>query len=324
MVGLRDKLLYIVLFQVMVFATPPSWYINNEINVLDYEIVGYGEGSTQQEAKRVARSDISTILSVKTKTNLDIKKISSNNYYSKNIKQNINEKSSIDLRDLVVLKSSFVDGKYYVAIKYINLPFSKRVRLAFKNIDKIKQESNSYFLKTILLQELKDEFGFYPKIEIDRDNLFIDNKSFKIDDEVLKKLLVSIDSKYLKITQPNIIQNGKLYFINIKAIKSGYLSLIQIADDGATSLFFDNKKVINNIKLEYPNRDDFDGIEVYLKDGVDKESDLNIAILCKDKKDFSYFDRISYKKENFAKVYGIFFHKINNCDIATKKITILR
>ncbi|MEA3315904.1 MAG: hypothetical protein U9Q30_08630 [Campylobacterota bacterium] len=324
MIYLKNKLLYILIFQLTLFATPPNWYINNDIPYLDYELIGYGEGATQQEAKRVARNDISTTLSVKTKSNLDIKKISSNNYYSKDIQQNINEKSSIDLRDLVVLKSGFFDGKYYVALKYINLPFSKRVRLGFENIDNIKQENNKYLLKTLLLQELKDEFGFYPKIKIYRDNLVIDNKSFRIDDELLKKLFISTSSEYLQVNQPNIIKNGEFFFINIKVAKSGYLSLIQIEQNGATSVFFANKKVIKDIELEYPNRDDFEGIEGYLKDGVDKVNDLNIAILCQEKKDFSYFDYLSYKKENFAKVYGDFFHKINNCDITTKRITILR
>jgi len=104
------------------------------------------------------------------------------------MKINIKESSNVNLSDLELLKSEYADNQYFVAIKYINLPFIKKIRLKPKDITSIPKETNSYLIHTPLLKELKKEFGFFPKVQIDKDNLIIKNQSFKINSDTLKKL----------------------------------------------------------------------------------------------------------------------------------------
>ena len=156
------------LFINQLLATPPHWYINQSILLKDYEIIGYGEGATLEEAKQISKSDISKMIQTKISSNISIDKNLNNDSYSKNISSNINEKSNIVLTNLKVIKTSFIDDKYYVAIKYINLPFNKKVKLVVSDTKVIEKNTNKYLNKTLLMNELKQEFGFYPKVSLDK------------------------------------------------------------------------------------------------------------------------------------------------------------
>ena len=144
-------------FILQLLATPPSWYINQSLSSKNYVIIGYGEGSTIEEAKQVSKSDISKMIQTTISSHVSINKNINNTIYGKNISTNINEKSNILLTDLQVIKTSFSDNKYYVAIKYINLPFSKKVRLLIKNIDTLSVSKNRYINQTSLMWE--EHFG---------------------------------------------------------------------------------------------------------------------------------------------------------------------
>ena len=87
---------------------------------------------------------------------------------------------------------------------------------------------------------------------------------------------------------------------------------------------FDNLKVEDNSQLEYPNRSEYDGLEAYLSDKQINAKDLTIAVVCKDKKDFSYFNNISVNREQYAKVYGKVFDMMNGCNVSSKVMKIRR
>jgi hypothetical protein len=305
-------------------ASPPKWYIKNNIPFENYENIGYGSGATKDEAKQSAKVDISNSLQTTIKSSLIINKSSTNDTYSKNVNKNVEEISNVELDNLITLKSEYIDGVYYIALKYINLSFAKKIRLKFDDIKSVKKETNSYFLNTLLLKELKDEFGFYPKITIDKGSLIIGNHSFKITKTILKKLFSSNTDISINLKIPKQLKHQEFYFINIESKNNGYLTLVQIYENGETSILFDNKQVNNNSKFEYPNKNEYDGLEAYLDDNQNKAKDLAIAMICKNKKDFSYFDNISVYKEKYAKVYGKVFDMMDGCNVSSKIIEIRR
>ncbi|MEA3554039.1 MAG: LPP20 family lipoprotein, partial [Campylobacterota bacterium] len=305
-------------------ASPPKWYIENNIPFKAYENIGYGVGASKVEAKQNAKADISNSLQTTIKSSFIINKNYSNDSYSKSVNRNVEEISNVELDNLIQIKSEYIDNIYYVAIKYINLPFAKKVRLKFDDVSVLKKETNSYILNTLLLKELKDEFGFYPKITINKGNLTIGNQSFNINKNILKKLFSSNTNSNLKLQLPKQLKHQEYYFINLKSKKSGYVTLIQIYENGETSILFSNKTVNNSTQLEYPNKNEYDGLEAYLNDNQTKAKDLTIAMICKEKKDFSYFDNISVYKEKHAKVYGKIFDMMNGCNVGSKIIEIRR
>ena len=321
---IQKYLLIVVLFLTSLEASPPLWYVKNSIKCKSYEFVGYGEGSSKEEAKKVAKADIANSLQTTLNVSSELKISAKSNDYSESFKQNIEERSRVSLYDLELLKSVYLNGRYYIAIKYINLPFAKRVRAKFDDVIKLPREKNSYLKSTILLNELKNEFGFYPEVTISKGKLIIANKSFRISKDILKKLFSSYESKSLALQIPSKLKNSEFYFIDIKSKSKGYLTLIQIYEDGATSLLFSNKKVAKNTKTEYPNKDLYNGLQAYLTPYQTRAKDLTMAIICKDKKGFDYFDNISINKEKYAKVYGKIFDMIDGCEVSSKIIKIRR
>jgi hypothetical protein len=316
---------YLILLSLSLFATPPNWYINNSISSKEFEIIGYGEAKTQAEAKRIAREDIANSIQITVQSDFQSSKSDIDGVYKKNIISNSKQTTEkVNLINVKIIKSDYKDGIYYIAYKYINLPFSQRVRYAFKQIQNIRKETNQYLIQTPLLKELKNEFGFYPKIKIDRDNLIIKDKSFKINNFILKKLFVSISNNNLKLNIPTNLKDKEYYFINLKSKKSGYLTLAQIYANGEVSVLFSNKEIKKNTSLEYPNSEEYDGIEVFLNKDINQTNDLAISILCKNKRNFDYFDRISRDKEIFAKLYGKLFNMIDGCIFTSQIIKIKR
>ena len=302
-------------------SSEPDWFYN--ISHKDFEIIGYGVGQTRKEAKQNARIEIANSISVQVQSSFSSQNRLENGKYNKNMKQNISEKSFATLDNLEIIKSEYRDKNYFIAIKYLNLSFIKYLKYKLQN-QKLKKEDNRYLQKTLFLQELKQEFGFYPKIEIYRDILTIGNLSFKISQQILGKLLISVDNQNIYLKIPKKLKNGELYFIQIQTKKKGFLTLIQIYENGETSLLFANKKVSKDMILEYPNSENFDGIEAYLNIGTLKTQDLTMAILCKEKRNFEYLDSVSIYKEKFAKVYGNLFNLINYCDVVSKVLEIRR
>ena len=321
---IKKVLLIGLLLLVSVEASPPKWYIENNLSVKAYENIGYGEGASKAEAKQNAKADISNSLQTTIKSSLIVNKNSTNDTYSKSINKNIEEISNVELDNLILIKSEYIDNVYYVAIKYINLPFAKKVRLKYEDVSSLKKETNSYLLNTLLLKELKDEFGFYPKTTINKGNLTIGNHSFKIDKNILKKLFYSTLNNDFILNIPKQLKYKDFYFINIKSKNSGYITLIQIYENGETSILLDNKKLKQNTTFTYPNKNEYDGLEAYLNDNQTKTKDLTIAMLCKDKKDFSYFDNISINKEKYSKVYGKVFDIMDECIVSSKIVEIRR
>lgn len=316
--------IFLFLLTTTLFASPPSWYVKNNIKCDSCEYVGYGEGSSKEVAKKVAKADIANSLQTTINVSSELKRSSKNDNYDESFKQNIKESSTISLDGLELLKSAYVDGLYYVAIKYVNLPFAKKVRMKFDDVSKIQRETNSYLKSTLLLNELKAEFGFYPKVIISKGNLTIANKSFRIKKDILKKLFSSYDSKDLELNIPTNLKTGEFYFVDINTKSAGYLTLIQVYENGETAVLFSNKKVTKNTKLEYPNKDIYNGLQTYLTKKQTKAKDLTMAIICKDKKGFDYFDSISITKDKYAKVYGKIFDMIDRCSVSSQVMKIRR
>jgi hypothetical protein len=120
----------------------------------------------------------------------------------------------------------------------------------------------------------------------------------------------------------NIYKNNEYYFIKIKAKKSGYLNAFQVYQSGETVLLLSNKKIKSNENIIYPNPKLYEGIEAIIPKNQDKTKDLTIVALCKDKKDFSLFDKIDINIKNSSLLFGELLDIIDDCKISTKILTI--
>lgn len=119
-------ILLFVLFTSFLFSsTIPQWYLSQNISKTNsYDIIGYGEGISKDEAVQNALVNISRQISVKIDSTVQINK-STVGGYSKGIKSNSTQQTNSSITDYEVIKSSY-DQKYFVAILYENIPFYDR------------------------------------------------------------------------------------------------------------------------------------------------------------------------------------------------------
>ncbi len=98
-------------------STLPSWYINPKTSdSLFYYAVS--EGASKDEAKLNALSQVSSEISVSISSSLDIQKISKNDFYQKEIKQNT--KSSTDkikFTGVEIVSNAYFNGMFYTYVK---------------------------------------------------------------------------------------------------------------------------------------------------------------------------------------------------------------
>ncbi len=316
------QLILLVLFINQLLAIPPSWYINQNINNESYEIIGYGEGATLDSAKQIAKSDIAKMIQTNISTSISIEKSVKDGEYKSNVSQNINEKTNIALTDLEVVGSRYVDNKYYIAIKYINLPFAKKVKILIGDNILLEKSTNQYLNKTPLMQELKEEFGFYPKVSLSQNNIIINNQTFHLTKKDFVKLFTNIENNLLSLDMKDNYKDGEYYFIKVKSKKSGYLNIFQVYESSETVLLVSNKKVKASDKTIYPNPKEYDGLEAVVSKGQVNTKDLTIVALCKDKKDFSLFDKVDTTINKKSLFFGEILDKIDKCKIVSKTINI--
>lgn len=310
------------LYVIPLFSTPPQWYISQSIEYKNYEIIGYGEGNTLEEAKQIAKSDIAKSIQTKISSNIEIIKYISNNSYSKNVSKKLKEETNVMLSNLETVKTNYYDNKYYIAIKYIHLPFAKKVRILLNDINNLQKDENEYLNRTTLLNELKNEFGFYPKVELMENKLIINNKSFNLSKKEFIKLFAKIESDAIKVYVKENLENQEFYFIDININKKGFFSLFQIYENGETVLLISNKKVFKNNKIVFPNPNEYDGLQAIVPNEQLKTKDLLFAVLCKDKKDFSLFDNISIDETKYFSLFGDLLNITKDCILNTSVLNI--
>lgn len=320
----QKSIIILILLSTSLIASAPSWFIESTLPTQANEYIGYGSGKSKAEAQENAKSDISNAIQSTVRSSLSIHTTQEDDEYSRNMDSKIESFSSVELSDVKLIKSELVDETWYVALKYVSLPFAKKVRQKFDDITSLPNESNQYLQSTLLLKELKQEFGFYPKISIDRNIVTIADLSFPMSSATLKKLFSSKMSRNITLEIPKKAKHGEFYFINIKAKQKAYMTLIQIYENGESSLLFDNQKVLKDQKVTFPDPEEYNGLEAYLNEGDTRSKDMTIVVLCDEYKDFSYFDYVSTSKQSYAKVYGKIFDMIDGCDTASKIMNITR
>jgi hypothetical protein len=155
------KILFIVSLANLLIATP-LWYHNlssNESNTY----IGYGSGSTENEAKQNALLDISGQISTVVKSEYKGDKKLIDGIYTKDITEQTSQKTNSSLSDFEILKVENSD-LWYVAIKYENRAsidkFIQKIKAlpTLKNTNSKKQ--NSFLSQTLIGKELQSALGF--------------------------------------------------------------------------------------------------------------------------------------------------------------------
>lgn len=311
----------------------PLWYLNIPLN--QYEIIGYGSGLSMEEAKTNARNDIakSILVHIKSESSFDNTVIEENQDFNqtKIMKSNIHEYTNIILSEAKIIKQQKIENKFYVAFSYINLPLDEKVFKEFGGYKLKPIDKKSIYKYSLFSEMLKSKFGYIPNYDLIFKNgiyyLDIGNKLFVMQNSDLKLFFFNYSNSNIsfRVSNNNLKVNDFFHF-KISSKENGYMSLIQVDEEGRIIIHIDNKYVNKDNDLTYPNLKIYNGLESGIVDMSNNIQEEYIATICSNKINLSLFEHIglSYNTNNQALRYPKLNTFMNNCEYSAIILKIKR
>jgi len=315
----------------------PKWYYSQNIKITDkdYEIIGFGDGSTFQEADTIARNEIAKQIQtfLKSKYSRDEKRILDNikSGYNLTIKNKIIEETSVELDDIIQIKKEIKNDRVYVALKYIHLPTPQKIEYKLKSSGyRCNTINDSIFLsKTTLMKKLKILLNCEPHMGLIYKNnnwyVNIDKKLTRIPSyEFIDLWSITKDNSINIKSTKNVLKKGDIFQLQININKEGYLSLFNVYSTGQTVFLIKNQRIDGITKLIYPDLNKFQGLIADIPQNNDFSKDLYISTLCPDVKNFSRYEPIDnkYLASNNSYHFGYLLEDINGCQVASDIVDI--
>ena len=280
----------------------PQWYKNKELHsTVKYEIIGYGQGNTVKKAKAIAQEDIAQSLISKVDSSFTSTTTTYNNSYTKQEKASLKVTSKLNLHNLQTIKQEQKDNIFYVALKYKNLDLANRIKTTIGNFKcNEKKSNNNYLLQTPLIKKLTSTLGCELDFKLDRRNeawyLKYKEHLFLLSDTEFEELYFTKTNNNFKfLANKKILIAGDSFYFTIDSKKSGYITLLNVYENGITTLLQPSTPIKNTIQI--PTKDSENYFEAGLvKDGVNTY-DLYVAIYTKEPLDMSRFE---YANEDLA------------------------
>jgi len=325
------------------YAKPPEWFGN--LTVENNTVIGYGSGKSRKAAMVNARGDIAASINVKVTSQYNQTQELKNNEYKNEITNKTSEEVDVRLNGLKTLKSTESDGVHYVALSFDARSLTVKLREMFVNGVKFSHiESTNPYAHTLFASELKGAISsgitYTPEYDIVWNNgaykLIINNNEFFLTANDVQKFLISHKNKVISIdlmhhTRSGYksiekIKAGDYFHINVKHASSGYLTLLNIDEEGKVSVMFDNKRVGDVTTETYPNLDEYEGLMTEVLNNKDSAIESYVAVLCSKTKRFLEFKEISesVNTDNNSLRFPALYKKIAGCDFASSLLKTRR
>jgi hypothetical protein len=308
----------------------PSWYLHLKADT--DEIIGYGSADTLKAAKSIAREDIAKSLYVDIKSAFKIETKNS----TKNVSSSLDEYTDTVLTDAKVLRFEQMDSRFYVALSYENLPLAQKIKkefagkkLAGKKLDSMSQDD--FFYDAMFSKKLYALFGYIPKYELYfKDGLYylrISKRSFVLKESDLKYFLFEKNTKKIDIQPSSKHLHVREYFhFKILPKESGFISLLEIDEEGRVIVHIDNLKSEANSSLSYPDLEIYNGLEAGIVGKKESITEAYMAVLCRQRADLSLFEHISsaFNTNDKALRYPELVKVVKGCDFSSVVLHVSR
>lgn len=224
----------------------PMWFSAMEYKSTPTSLIGYGEAQELNSAIQNAKSDIAGQIKTNISSTLIQNKNLKNDAYSREVIQNQKASTQASLSDTRIIKQEKVSDTWYVAIEYQNL---STVQKFIKKLPSLEhnETQNSYLAKTPLFGELRENLAKSINASLMRKDaawhLTYKNVSQILDDRSFEDLFSSVSNPHLRLnlnqSSPQL-QNGKSFSFLATSDASGYLSLLDVYEDGSVSTLVAN------------------------------------------------------------------------------------
>ena len=291
---MMKKLLFFCI-STFAMASEPSWY-HNLPNHTPNSYMGYGSGASESEATNNALISISSQINTKIDSQITQNKAFKDGSYQKDIQIKSNQQTKSNLSDYDVVKMSYEDGAFYVAIAYENISsIDKFIKKIKAKVTK-DEPQNSYIAKTYLAKELKHtlsndiNFGLLRKDK--KWYLKYQDMLQVIDKNDFEKFFTNVTNENITITtnkKSNILYDGDQFYFEVNSKTDGFVTILSVYEDGTVTTLYKNIPIKKTKTAHIPN----DKFESVLAAGIlEKGSetfDMYVAIITKDKVQFDRF-----------------------------------
>jgi len=291
------KAFLLLLLGVELFATP-SWF--NKLQVKNPCVyVGYGISESRVKAKQEALSEIASQMYVVIDDSIHSSVKDDNGHISSSNESESSQKSLATLSDYKLLKSEYEDGKYYVALSYENIPsldkFVRKVK-ALKITSSLSSKPDAYLSNTLISRELQKKLSHKLVFKLVRKDKkwYIQHKSILqiLDKKDFSKFFVTKSSSKLTLhtnKRRDVLHDGDKFYFNVKTLEDGYVTLLDVYEDGTVATLVKNVAMKKGIVEKIPD-EDFESVpEASLMVKGEETYDLYVVIFSKKRLRFDSF-----------------------------------
>lgn len=290
-------LILAVLLTAPLFATP-SWFHN--IDAKGYELIGYGEGASYDEAVAQAKAEIAGTIRSRVSSEFSSQTIDSGKSYSHQVQSSVKSRSDMVLAGAEVIKREQVKKRFFVAVKYDTRPFGVKFVEKIGNNKKCTDKLG-FLNKSPFGRELKQDAGCDLELRLYRNNktFFLENNAISMawSDELIDSLFVEQQNIDLEFkASKESLKDGEAFYLSLKSNKmGGYISFFNLYDNGEVALMVGNieNSFGKTIKIPQFLGDDLELIAS--TNGKKSTKDLFIVMWHSDRLQLSIFEETSDK-----------------------------
>ncbi len=300
---MKFSIIFLIFFLFTSCTTPtpkkaPNWYTNIQIKEKNI-IIGYGEGKTLKEAKSRAKEDIAQTVLTTINSSFTEKTVQENDNLESKIETLLQANTKLNLYNVRRLKEEQKGGIFYLALKYVNLNLTYRVKKNIKDFECLDDIEN-YLHTTPLIKKLSSDLECKLDFKLQRLNkvwnLSYKQYLFPLNEYEFEKLFVTKKSSLFnfKISKSPLI-DGEEFYLTFKTKKRGYITLLNIYENGIVTLLRKSQKIEKDLQI--PSKKSKEVFEAGLVDKNRDSYELFVAILSEKPLDMS---RFFYADESLA------------------------
>ena len=274
-----------------VFAAYPAWYLKSATN--SYELYGYGQGATINDAKARALLDIAQALEVQVEGSMTISESLHNDNFESAVSQDVKTSSSSVIVGAVLKEFHESEGVWYVLLTYD----TRSLGLKFKSVLKsraLEEETDNYLSESSLVSEINQQVGVKLRYQVLRED-----DLWKIRYKDVKFTLT--ESELIKTFKPNkgksigLKLNKKIYYpedvmtFDVTSRDKGFVSILLVEKNGKVGVLYSN--IESHSKMVVPSKDSDE--EIIVSNPEQKVlHEMYVAIWSENPRDLSLFEDI--------------------------------
>lgn len=238
------------------FAGPPDWF--DKLPRKDYEIIGYGVGSTLDEATANAKKEIAQFIQTHITSESRFEERQEDKRYSQKAEVVLKERTDVVLSEVSTIKQERKKEFWYVAVRYENLPFEKKFAGRLKSYPCKAEGQNRYLAQTPLIKSINQDLSCSPNMKLIRNHglwyMSYDKVMLPLDSNDFEKLFISYGSEDISlIPLKKELVKGDVFSFTIRSKSDGFVSLLNVYESGEVFVITANRPIKMNHEIVVPD-----------------------------------------------------------------------